>query len=342
MPFSFLYNVAKDVANGVYTIIQSHNKSLHSRALLREAEYTDASYGHVPTLEEGVKQNIDLGADVNATNRRGETALHLAVKRDLLHLVEYLCNQGANIEAKNQAVHREWTLTDLVEGFDHKKHFFSAIEGCGGKTPLHYAVMYKHPEIVRYLCEQGANMEAKDDSGKTPRDYLDVGYKKYYLPMVRKEFDEGYNVFLNRMNRSALEVAHSAHSNLKTSGEMVFPKSMESKYATQFAMGIISQFKSSADSHIMHKILSYLLPNMEDPKIDRGIKLVAGRAAPITPEVADVSPTVLVKRKANNENRAKRQKLSNVIDLSLDDQEVESNLKRKPKNQGGNSKRLRK
>jgi hypothetical protein len=38
----------------------------------------------------------------------------------------------------------------------------------GGWTPLHYACLYGHAEVVKVLLEKGANVHAKTNSGWTP------------------------------------------------------------------------------------------------------------------------------------------------------------------------------
>jgi len=54
--------------------------------------------GHV---EEAVKAMLDLGADVNAANRSGNTALYLAASRGYTSVVQMLADKGANLNAKN-------------------------------------------------------------------------------------------------------------------------------------------------------------------------------------------------------------------------------------------------
>ncbi len=71
------------------------------------------------------------------------TPLHLAAEMGHLPVVQYLCEQGANKEAKN----------DL------------------GRTPLLCAVQYGKKgllPVVQCLCEQGANEDARDSAGLTP------------------------------------------------------------------------------------------------------------------------------------------------------------------------------
>jgi Ankyrin repeats (3 copies) len=48
-----------------------------------------------------VNAAIDLGADVNATSRNGDTALHLAVNRGFDSVVQVLAKAGAHLDTKN-------------------------------------------------------------------------------------------------------------------------------------------------------------------------------------------------------------------------------------------------
>jgi ankyrin repeat protein len=52
---------------------------------------------------ETVKLAIDLGADVNATNRVGDTALHGAVSEGYNTVVQLLADKGANLDARNKS-----------------------------------------------------------------------------------------------------------------------------------------------------------------------------------------------------------------------------------------------
>ena len=45
---------------------------------------------------------LDLGADVNAANQAGDTALHAAAARGLNTVVQLLADKGAQLNAKNK------------------------------------------------------------------------------------------------------------------------------------------------------------------------------------------------------------------------------------------------
>jgi len=144
----------------------------------------------------------------------------------------------------------------------------------------------------------------------------------------------------------AVEVARSAYSDLNISEENDFPNDMSSEYATRYAMGILAQLKGSSDTsnQIINKILNYL-PTIRRETIPHEAQLlVAGRKALIAPAVEEAAPTLIVKRKADSENKgneAKRQKLDKDNDLAVDDQDEVIDHKRKAKSQGGICKRIR-
>ena len=74
-------------------------------------------------------------ADVNATTKAGRTALHIAVERNDVDLVDFLLQQPGV----------------LVNTKDKK----------GQQTPLYLAVKNKSPQMVEMLLETGANLEER-------------------------------------------------------------------------------------------------------------------------------------------------------------------------------------
>ena len=81
-----------------------------------------AGIGHLPGMSrsteanalEAVKLCVELGADVNAVNKTGDTALHGAAWRHFADsIVQYLVDHGANMNAKNK---RGWTPLVIAEG----------------------------------------------------------------------------------------------------------------------------------------------------------------------------------------------------------------------------------
>ncbi|MDP7524705.1 MAG: ankyrin repeat domain-containing protein, partial [Arenicellales bacterium] len=88
---------------------------------------------------EAVKQQLAEGADVNAKNDLGSTALHLAQDGDK-EIAELLITKGADVSVKDKF----------------------------GRTPLHLAAMDGHWEIAELLIAKSASVNAKNGFGLTP------------------------------------------------------------------------------------------------------------------------------------------------------------------------------
>src|SRR4051812_25982858 len=93
---------------------------------------------------------IEAGADANAENRRGATALH------------YACDARPNAgKTWNPSRQRSVIELLLAAGFDIE-HTDKA-----GAAPLHRAVRARSPEAVRCLLERGARVDATHGSQRT-------------------------------------------------------------------------------------------------------------------------------------------------------------------------------
>ena len=125
--------------------------------------HTSASKGDLA----GVQAQLDIGVDVNAKGSLGESPLHKAAKMGRKDMVQLLIDKGADLNAKEDegltpldwAIKRGRTATaDLL-----RKH--------GGKySTIHTPAMIGDIETVKELLADGANVNAKDEFGKTPLD----------------------------------------------------------------------------------------------------------------------------------------------------------------------------
>jgi ankyrin repeat protein len=79
---------------------QNHTTPMMAAAGLNWADI--ASLGTEEATIEAMKLMIERGADVNAFNDLGETALHGAAQRGADKVVQFLADQGAIIDAKNR------------------------------------------------------------------------------------------------------------------------------------------------------------------------------------------------------------------------------------------------
>jgi ankyrin repeat protein len=74
--------------------------------------YGDSFIPEADALE-GVKFCIEIGLDINAVNKKNETALHGAADRGADHIVQYLADKGARLDVKDDHGH---TPLDIAKG----------------------------------------------------------------------------------------------------------------------------------------------------------------------------------------------------------------------------------
>jgi len=77
---------------------------------------------------------------VNAQDAQGKTALHEAARWGHRHVVEYLLEQGAQLD----------------------------LATAEGSTPLHLAARFGQDDVVQYLVEKGAVVNVQDNDKDTP------------------------------------------------------------------------------------------------------------------------------------------------------------------------------
>jgi uncharacterized protein len=118
---------------------------------------------------------------VETTNKSGETALHLAIKYGYLSMAQWLLENGANINAKdvqgNTALHYAISLgrEDLIKLLLQQKELQINARNNLANTALHCAVMQARTSIVSLLLENNADVSIKNSNGQTVMNFL-LGY----------------------------------------------------------------------------------------------------------------------------------------------------------------------
>jgi ankyrin repeat protein len=72
--------------------------------------------GTEPEVLEAAQMLLDLGADPNAVDANGETAMHGAAYKNLPKVVQFLADKGAKIEIWNRTNKYGWTPLLIAEG----------------------------------------------------------------------------------------------------------------------------------------------------------------------------------------------------------------------------------
>ena len=117
---------------------------------------------------------IDAGADIETKDAEGHSPLHLASDLGELTTVTMLVEAGADVRATD--ANRLTCLffaahcghTDTVRYLVCLPEVDLNQQAIGNLTALHLAVQEKHSDVVQVLIDAGADIEKKDDEGRSP------------------------------------------------------------------------------------------------------------------------------------------------------------------------------
>lgn len=93
---------------------------------------------------------VERGANLCQQNHRGQSALHRAVNRGNMELVEYLVSTSEKKNRTNKAAHRR----------------FLDLQDFHGDSAIFYASLDNNEEMGRYLLRRGADRDLRNKDGK--------------------------------------------------------------------------------------------------------------------------------------------------------------------------------
>lgn len=125
-----------------------------------------------------IRTILEKRAEVNAQNKEGESALHIAVRNNQADSGALLLESGANIYLANARSETPLFLTFYARAgsqrtareirmFMLNPAAMSARDSLGN-TVLHHATMWRIDSVIPAIVERGANTEAINISGETP------------------------------------------------------------------------------------------------------------------------------------------------------------------------------
>ena len=116
---------------------------------------------------------IDLlkrGMDVNTVDRQGDTLLIQAVREDMPELFDALLKRRPRLDFRNRSGETAISIAAYLGKLEYVRRLAEAGARIDfpGWPPLAYAAFNNHPQVVEYLIEKGANINARTETGATP------------------------------------------------------------------------------------------------------------------------------------------------------------------------------
>jgi len=137
--------------------------------------------------------------------------LHYAAQNSKLNMLEYLLEQGADINMKSlhegkTALHHASQHGNLeVVTFLAEKNADLKIKDNEGLTPLHLASMSNVPEVVSYLIDKKVNLFEKDNKGLSSLDYASDLEKINILTRHGATYESPFKALMHALHFSKTE-----------------------------------------------------------------------------------------------------------------------------------------
>ena len=121
--------------------------------------------------EGAVQALLNRGFDPNTRDPQGQVGLFLALRTQSMKVADALAaHRATELDAANQTAETPLMMAALRGQLDWCKRLIArgAALDREGWSPLHYAAAGPNPEVVGWLLQQRARIEARSPNGTTP------------------------------------------------------------------------------------------------------------------------------------------------------------------------------
>ena len=118
-----------------------------------------------------VRRLLDLGFELNAADAHGQPGLSVAIRAESPKVVKVLLERpGIDVNALNAAGESPLMLAAIQGDLVDVKLLIGhgARVNQPGWSALHYAAASPHTDVLKFLIEQGADVQARSPNGTTP------------------------------------------------------------------------------------------------------------------------------------------------------------------------------
>ena len=131
------------------------------------------------------------GAEIEAKDDQGYTALHWAARNGCAEALEFLLENAADPDSKSDI---SWTPLHLaaIEGHLYCARLLINADATidapdsTGLTPLQIAALNGRDGMCEYLIRKGANLEHKDDDGCTAQDHAQAASHQAVIALLQE------------------------------------------------------------------------------------------------------------------------------------------------------------